>query len=250
MSLSDRPLSFEGGSNLGVRASSDFDMVLLTQIMSRLSIAAPIQGKLEDVVHFVTTVVKCDSCLIYVLEQDELVLRASKNPRPEVVDRLKMKMGEGITGWVAQNREAVVITERAYEDFRFRLFNDLPEDRFEAFLSVPVVSGGRLVGVINIQNRTERQYSDREIKLVETIGCLVGAEIERTRLANENSQLLEKLETRTLVERAKRILQRDLKVREGDAYRTMQRESQQRRRSMGQIAQAIILGDEVRHPSK
>ena len=45
-----------------------------------------------------------------------------------------MKMGEGITGWVAENRQPVAIAERAYEDSRFKFFNELPEDRFEVFL--------------------------------------------------------------------------------------------------------------------
>ena len=56
----------------------------------------------------------------------------------------EIKIGEGITGWVAENRQPVAVAERAYEDFRFRLFNELPEDRFESFLSVPMVSGGRV----------------------------------------------------------------------------------------------------------
>jgi uroporphyrinogen-III synthase len=82
--------------------------------------------------------------------------------------------------------------------------------------------------------------------LIATIGLLVGAEIERARLENENSQLLGKLETRTFVERAKGILQRDLKMSEDEAYRIMQRESQQRRKSMREIAEAVIVSDELK----
>ena len=67
----------------------DFDLALLNRIASRMSAAAPLQEVLRDVVEFVTAVVKCDSCMVYVLENDELVLRASKNPHPEVVDRLR-----------------------------------------------------------------------------------------------------------------------------------------------------------------
>ena len=60
---------------------------------------------LDRVVDFATALVKCDSCLIYVLEGSDLVLRASKMNRiPEVVDRLKLRVGQGITGWVAEHR--------------------------------------------------------------------------------------------------------------------------------------------------
>jgi signal transduction protein with GAF and PtsI domain len=66
-------------------------------------------------------------------EGDELVLRASKNPHPEVVGRLKLRVREGITGWVAEHREPVAIPEKAAHDPRFQFFHELPEDSYEAF---------------------------------------------------------------------------------------------------------------------
>ena len=222
------------------------DIALLNKMANRLSAADPLHQALNEVVEFVVAVVECDSCMIYVLEGEELVLRASRNPHPEATGRLKLRMGEGITGWVAQHREPVVVAERAHSDPRFKVFNELPEDLFEGFLSVPLVSGGRLVGVINLQNRAPRQYSKREVRLVATIGFLVGAEVERARLENEKSELSGRLESRKFMERAKGILQRDLKISEEDAYRTMQRESQKRRKSMKEIAESIILNDDLK----
>ena len=229
-----------GNSSSG--SSGDLDVTLLRETAGRLSAAAPLYELLDEVVRFVTTVVKCDSCLIYLLEGNELVLRAFKNPHPEAVDRL------ALTGWVTHNREPVVIDERAYEDFRFTAFNELREDRFEAFLSIPVVSRGRLIGVINIQNRQPHRHTEREIIMIMTICSLVGADIERSRLEVENSILVNKLETRGAVDQAKVILQRGLKINEEAAYRTMQRESQQRRKSMKEIAEAIILSEELKQP--
>jgi FixJ family two-component response regulator len=227
-----------------------FDIALLNKMASRLSAADPLHQVLNEVVEFVAAVVDCDSCMVYVLEGDELVLRASKTPHPDVIDRLKMEMGQGITGWVAQHREPVVVSERAYEDPRFKVFNELPEDRFQAFLSVPLVSGGRLVGVINVQNRAPHRYTKREVDVVATIGFLVGAEVERARLESEKSELSDRLETRKLVERAKGILQHELKITEQEAYRTMQRESQHRRKSMKEISEWIILNDELKRGSR
>jgi uroporphyrinogen-III synthase len=222
------------------------DVALLHAMACRIAAAVPLSEVLKETVEFAVSVVRCESCFVYVLEGEELVLRASKNPHPETVDRLKMKVGQGITGWVAEQRRPVAIPRSAYKDPRFRLFNELPEDRFEGFLSVAVVTGGRLVGVINLQNRAEYPYSEREISLIATIGFLVGAEIERARLETENSQLCQQLESRKLVERAKGILQKDLKISEDAAYRVMQRESQERRKSMKEIAEAIILSDGLR----
>jgi uroporphyrinogen-III synthase len=101
--------------------------------------------------------------------------------------------------------------------------------------------------VINVQNREAHQYSKREISLIGTIGFLVGAEVERARLESENFKLSDKLETRKIVERAKGILQRDLQLSEEEAYLTLQRESRQRRKSMKEFAEAILLSEDFKH---
>jgi uroporphyrinogen-III synthase len=229
---------------------SSFDIAVLNKMAHRLAEADPLHQALNEVVEFVAAVVECDSCMVYVMEDDELVLRASKNPHSEVIDRLKMPLGQGITGWVAEHRKPVVVGQNASQDFRFKAFNELPEDRYQAFLSVPLVAGGRLVGVINLQNRSPHQYTPREIGLVTAIGFLVGAEVERARLETEKTELSDRLEARKLIERAKGILQRDLKISETEAYRIMQRESQQRRKSMKEISDSIILNDDLKRASR
>ncbi|HXY52918.1 MAG TPA: ANTAR domain-containing protein [Terriglobales bacterium] len=78
----------------------------------------------------------------------------------------------------------------------------------------------------------------------------MGAEIEMARLEGENSSLLEKLETRKLLERAKGILQRDLGIDEEQAYLTLQRQSRQKRKSLREIAEAVVLGEEIRRRSR
>jgi len=227
-----------------VKDKTDID--LIHEIGSRIAASDPLHAVLGRVVDFVASVVPCDSCFVYVLEEDALVLRASKTPHPDVIDRLKMRVGQGITGWVAEHRQPVAVGHNAFTDPRFQRFNELPEDRYEAFLSVPVLSRGKLVGVINLQHSQPHDYSRQDIQLISTIGFLVGAEIEMARLEVENTQLSERLETRKVVERAKGILQRDLGITEEDAYLTIQRQSRQRRMSKKQIAEAIVLGDDLR----
>jgi uroporphyrinogen-III synthase len=229
-----------------VGKTPDSEIGFLHEIGSRFAAADSLQTVLTRVVHFVSTVVQCDSCFIYVLEEDALVLRASKNPHSDLVDRLKLRVGQGLTGWVAEHRQPVAVGCHAFEDPRFQVFNELPEDHYEAFLSVPVLCRGRLVAVINLQHRHPHEHSWAEIQLIATIGFLVGAEIELARLESENTQLSERLETRKVLDRAKGILQRDLGVSEEEAYLTIQRHSRQRRRSKREIAEAIVLADDLR----
>lgn len=228
----------------------DSNVDVLHEISVRLSAADAFHEVLSRVVEFASALVKCDSCVIYVLENDELVLRASKNPHPDVVDRLKLRVGQGITGWVAEHLEPVAIPERAALDPRFQFFHELPEDSYEAFLSVPLMCRGRIVGVINLQHKQHHAYRRREIRIISTIGYLVGAEIELARLEEANSTLTEQLQTRKIVERAKGILQRDLGLSEEQAYLALQRQSRQKRRPMKEIAEAIVLSDDVRGNSQ
>jgi uroporphyrinogen-III synthase len=229
-----------------VSQGPDSEIGFLHEIGSRIAAADSLQTVLNRVVHFVSSVVQCDSCFVYVLADDELILRASKNPHSDVVDRLKLRVGQGITGWVAEHRQPVAVGCHAFEDPRFQVFNELPEDHYEAFLSVPVLCRGRLVAVINLQHRHPHEHTWAEIQLIATVGFLVGAEIELARLESENSQLSERLETRKVLDRAKGILQRDLSISEEEAYLMIQRQSRQRRRSKREIAEAILLADDLR----
>src|SRR5579863_2228593 len=228
----------------------DSHVDLLHEIGTRLATADGFHEVLSRVVEFATALVKCDSCLIYVLEGDDLVLRASKNPHPDVVDGLKLRVGEGITGWVAEHREPVAIPEKAAHDPRFQFFHELPEDSYEAFLSVPLMCRGRVVGVVNLQHKQHHVYRRREIRIISAIGFLVGAEIKLARLEEANSTLADQLQTRKIVERAKGILQRDLGLNEEQAYLAIQRQSRQKRKPMKEIAEAIVLSDDVRGNSQ
>ncbi|HEY6375977.1 MAG TPA: uroporphyrinogen-III synthase [Edaphobacter sp.] len=218
----------------------------LHEISSRFAGADPFHVVLSSIVDFVTTVIPCDSCFIYVLEQEQLVLRSSKNPHADLIDHLGVQIGQGITGWVAEHREPVAIASGAWNDPRFMIFRNLPEDHFEAILCTPILCASKVVGVINLQHRLSYQHTPNEVRLLSMLGFLVGAEVERSRLETENAQLAGRLETRKILDRAKGILQRDLRISEDQAYRTMQRESRQRRKSMREIADAILLGDDLK----
>ena len=78
------------------------------------------------------------------------------------------------------------------------------------------------------------------------VGYRVGSEIELARLDDELGDLQNQLETRKLVERAKGLLQRDVGLTEEEAYLTLQRQARQRRLTMKQVAEAIVLSDDLK----
>jgi signal transduction protein with GAF and PtsI domain len=129
---------------------------------------------LQEVVSLVVEFMGCDSCLLYLLQDRELMLCASNNPQPDTIGKVRLKLGEGLTGWVARERRLLTISREAYLDPRFKLFTDLPEDTYEAFLSAPVIVRNRVAGVINVQHREPHFHSGGEMELLTTVGEQVG----------------------------------------------------------------------------
>jgi uroporphyrinogen-III synthase len=202
---------------------------------------------LGEVLGLTVQMTSCDACLVYLLdpENNEIVLRASQLPHAGDLGSLRMKMGEGITGWVAEHRSAVVLPSNASSDPRFKRFSHLIEDTYEAFLSVPLVTGGQVIGVINVHHRKPRTHVAEEISLLTFIGEQMGNAVARAKLYEENLRLQEELRTRKMVERAKGILQRNHGLSEEEAYLRLRGESRRMRRPMRELAEAIILAEEL-----
>jgi len=151
---------------------------------------------LSRIVKIVSGVTKADSCFLYLIDGNKLILRASLNPKPLEIGHIKLELNEGITGWVATNKKTVAIASKAYNDKRFKLINSLPEDRFEGFLSVPIIYHDKVLGVINVQHCKPREYSKNEIRLFELVAKATGGAIENALLFQKKrrSRLLWKLE--------------------------------------------------------
>ena len=134
-----------------------------------------LQDVLKGIVSLLAEHMACDSCLLYLLDQAELVLCAANTPHQSTVGNVRLRLDEGLTGWVARERRLLAISRKAFEDSRFKFFQDLPEDTYQAFLSAPVVARNRVVGVINVQHRDPHSHSGGEIELLSTIGEQVGS---------------------------------------------------------------------------
>jgi len=144
--------------------------------------------ELEEVLKHIMKVVAdltgADAVLLYLMdkEKDTLVLRASSRPHPGIIGELTLKMGEGVTGWVAQHREPVAIPRKAQKDPRFRPVHELTEDGYEAFLSVPILRRGKVVGVVNAHHSKPHEYDPGTIDTVSAIAQQVGGAIENALL--------------------------------------------------------------------
>ncbi len=141
-----------------------------------------LQEVLQGIVALVVEFTECDSCLLYVMDGDELVLCGSNTPHPSSIGKVRLKFSEGLTGWVARERKLLAISREAYRDSRFKSFSELPEDGFEAFLSAPVIARNRLVGVINVHHRLPHQHTGNEMEVLTTVAEQVGCALVLARM--------------------------------------------------------------------
>jgi len=146
-----------------------------------LSLVDVLQGVVSLVVEFT----HCDSCLVYLLDGDDLVLCASNTPHPSTIGKLRLRSSEGLTGWVARERRLVAISREAFKDPRFKKFSELEEDTFEAFLSAPLIARNRVVGVINVQYRLPHQHLGSEMEVLTTVGEQIGCVLVLARMTPE-----------------------------------------------------------------
>ena len=233
-------------------------VALLHRVSSIVASELTIDEMLGEIVGLTSQVTQCDACLVYLIERDcgEIVLRASQLPHAADLGQIRLKMGEGVTGWVAEHKAVVALSSNAAADPRFKRLKALVEDTYQAFASVPLVNRGDVLGVINVHHRAEHPYTSDEVALLTFVGEQMGTAIakafledENERLVAEKEELKRQLETRKIVERAKGLIQHRHNLSEEEAYLRLRNESRRLRRPMKELAEAIILAEEMARKS-
>src|SRR5215469_11007300 len=171
------------GKDLEARLQRTEQQLALFQKISRLMVRdLSLSEVLQGIVSLIVEYTGCDSCLVYLIDGDDLVLCASNKPHPSTIGKLRLRLNEGLTGWVARERRLLAISREAYKDPRFKTFGELEEDTYEAFLSAPVIARNRVVGVINVQHRLPHQHNGSEMEVLTTVGEQVGCVLVLARL--------------------------------------------------------------------
>lgn len=186
--LAERDIEIEALRRLGQAIGSTFDTQHLLDVVADIAVQ----------------VTKTDTCFIYLLddESEELVLRAAKGADRELLGKIRMKVGEGVTGWVAQERKHVALDRDAFRDRRYKAFAGLKEDRFHSMLSVPLIAGEQLVGVINIRTNPPHKYTESQIRLMERIAEQVANAVQSSRLYRNMETQVSRLSTLSEVSRS------------------------------------------------
>ncbi len=181
----------------------DQELTILHQVAQHISSNLELNDLLAHIVDMVVSLTGADSCFIYLYNEqnDELTLRAANARQRDIVGEIRLKLGEGVTGWAAKEKKPVALSKQAYKDPRFKSFHDLAEDKFEAFLAVPILSKDEIIGVMNVHHKKEHEYPEDQINLLFTVSKYLGSAIENAIVYEEVNRKAKQLDLLSEVSR-------------------------------------------------
>ncbi|MGB9722942.1 MAG: GAF domain-containing protein [Chloroflexia bacterium] len=169
------------------------ELSALHKVISAANSSLDLEETLHLVVRTVAEVMQVEVCELYLFEPERgtLVLGAAVGLNPEAEGRLRLRLGDGVTGWAAQQGRPVAVAD-VRQDPHFLYEPILHEDPYRSLLSVPIVlyTVEKLVGVINVRTREVRTYTPEEIKFLETVAGEMAISLENARLYQETDQRL------------------------------------------------------------
>lgn len=166
----------------------DQELAVLHQVAQHISSNLQLNELLGHIIRMVKALTRADSAFIYLYDshRNELIMRGASRPEEKgLVGTIRLGMGEGVTGWAAKEKTPVALSSEAYKDPRFRSFTDLVEDRYEAFLAVPILSKDEIIAVMNVHHKKKHVYPDSQINLLFTVSKYLGSAIENAIIYEE-----------------------------------------------------------------
>lgn len=221
------------------------------ETLNKVSKAITSDLYLEDIlkliVNLTASVMNAKIVALWLLDEKtgELRIRATQAMSKDYLKERTIKIGEGIVGLVAKDKKPVMI-EDVRKSQRYKEKSLAEKENLKSMLSIPMLVKNRVIGVINCYTRELYKFTKSDIELLSAVANQAAVAIENTELMVRTKIFQEELESRKKIERAKGILMKEQKIAEEDAYELIRKSSMDKRVSMKDIAEAIILSYEVR----
>ncbi len=220
------------------------------EALSQVSQSITSDRYLEEILHLIVTVTaemtNSTLCSIMIYDPEQgLVIRATQTLSQDYRNKPPIRIGESISG-VAFRDGSPIQTEDVQKDPRYS-FKDLArKENLFSLLSVPMMIKNRAIGVINVYTSRPHHFSKDEIKVLQTVANQAAIAWENTGLLQKTLEMEEALESRKKIDRAKGILMKIHRITEDEAYRLLQKKSMNIRKSMKEIAEAILLAHDMK----
>jgi two-component system NarL family sensor kinase len=172
------------GAGLGL-PDPERENALLVGIIDAISAGPSLEPLAARVAELIVEATGTDVCFVHVLDDGggALTLTGATPPFDGCAGKIRLPVGEGVSGWVASNRQPAVIRAGKEADPRYRYFPELDGRSYTSMVSVPMESGAcGLVGVLNVHTRARRDFTERDVRLLVSIGRLVAGAVHQARL--------------------------------------------------------------------
>ena len=223
--------------------------------LTKISEAVISDQYLEDILKLIVTVTAevmgSKICSLMLVDESgkELVIKATQSVSENYNKKPNIKVGEGIAGMVAKDAKPIAVLD-VRKDKSYINRDIAKEENLYSLLSVPLIFKGKVVGVLNSYTAQPHRFTSNEINILKSVANQAAVVIENFRLVVESKIIKEELETRKTVERAKGILMKQGGISEKEAYNLIRKYSMDRRKTMKEISEAIILSEDMKKISK
>jgi signal transduction protein with GAF and PtsI domain len=206
---------------------------------------------LEDILKLIVTVtaemMDSNICSLMLIDAKTktLIIRATQSMSEAYNKKLPLKIGEGIAGKVAKENKPIMLKDVAKEK-EYKHKDIARKEGLSSLLCVPLAVKGRVIGVINCYTSKPHDFTETEVDILTSIANQAAVAIENTELIVKSKIAKEELETRKRIERAKGIIMKDEGKTEEEAYLKLQKYSMDNRKSLREVAEAIILAADIK----
>ncbi|MCL5674595.1 MAG: GAF domain-containing protein [Candidatus Omnitrophica bacterium] len=155
-----------------------------------------LQNFANSIISIISSIMKADGGYIYLLDKEKNILKlfSSKNPYPQLIDKLSFPSSEGLTGWIAKNEEVLSIEKNCYKDERFKPIDKLNEDKYESYIGAPIKTDNEVLGVLSLKKRRSHKWQDKEIKFIKEAGIISGKLFQKYQSYEDLEKKAHKLE--------------------------------------------------------
>ena len=167
-------------------ARASYDPEFLYQIIEVIGSGPDLDTILHGFVPLVTAATECHGCFIYFVEDGHLVMRIASAGYAQLEGKVRLRLDEGLAGWVARTRRSAFIKDRALEDARVVYVPELEEEQYQSLVAVPILSrAGQAIGVITLHARAPHEFRKSDVAFLENSASLIAGAIENARLYEE-----------------------------------------------------------------
>ncbi|MCX5686848.1 MAG: GAF domain-containing protein [Candidatus Omnitrophica bacterium] len=219
--------------------------------LSKISKAIASELYLEDILRLIVAVTAqlmgSNICSLMLLNEKtkELAIRATQSISEEYNKKPPLKIGEGIAGKVVKENKPIAVKDVTKEK-EYKYGDIAKKEGLKSLLCVPLAIKDKVIGVINCYTPEPHDFTETEIDVLTSIASQAAIAIENTELMVKSRVIQEELETRKRIERAKGILMKSEGLSEEEAYLKLQKYSMDHRKSMREVAEAIIMAADMK----